>query len=43
MIPQTGPVLDYIATSSGLHTFTLTVTDPGGLTHTATQQVTVLP
>ena len=29
--------------SSGSHMFTLTVTDPGGLTHTATQQVTVLP
>ena len=42
VIPQTGPVVDYIAASSGVHTFTLTVTDPGGLTHTVTQQVTVL-
>jgi prepilin-type N-terminal cleavage/methylation domain-containing protein len=43
VIPQTGPVVDYIATSSGPHTITLTVTDPGGLTHTTTQPVTVVP
>jgi prepilin-type N-terminal cleavage/methylation domain-containing protein len=42
VMPQTGPVVDYIAASSGSHTFTLTVTDPGGLTQTTTQTVTVL-
>jgi prepilin-type N-terminal cleavage/methylation domain-containing protein len=43
VIPQSGPVVDYIATSSGPHTFTLTVADPGGLTHTSTQSVSVMP
>jgi type II secretory pathway component PulJ len=39
-LPQTGPVVDYVATS-GVHTFTLTVTDIGGLTDTTSQTVTV--
>jgi prepilin-type N-terminal cleavage/methylation domain-containing protein len=37
---QTAPVVDYV-TTAGSHTFTLTVTDLGGLTDTTTQTVTV--
>jgi type II secretory pathway component PulJ len=40
-LPQTGAVVDYVAPGSGSHTFTLTVTDNGGLTSTTTQTVTV--
>lgn len=43
MLPQTGPVVDYIAPSSGSRTFTLTVTDGGALTDTATTSVMVQP
>jgi type II secretory pathway component PulJ len=42
VLTSTSPTLDYIAPSAGSHTFTLTVTDPGGLTSTATQTVTVV-
>lgn len=37
---QSAPVVDYV-TTAGTHTFTLTVTDLGGLTDTTTQTVTV--
>jgi hypothetical protein len=43
VIPNTGAVVDYVAATAGAHTFTLTVTDRGGLTHTVSQSVTVLP
>jgi type II secretory pathway pseudopilin PulG len=43
VIPNTTPVVDYVAATTGIHTFTLTVTDRGGLTSTTTQDVTVLP
>lgn len=43
MIPQNGPVVDYVATTGGTHTFSLTVTDRGGLTATTTQTITVQP
>ena len=39
-LTQTSPIVDYVATT-GPHTFTLTVTDSGGLTATATQTVDV--
>ena len=42
-LPQTGAVVDYVAPSSGSRTFTLTVTDGGGLTDTATTSVMVQP
>jgi type II secretory pathway component PulJ len=41
-VPATGSLVNYQAPSAGSHTFTLTVTDPGGLTSTATCQVSVL-
>lgn len=41
VLPQTGPVVDYVAPSSGPRTFTLTVTDAGGLDDATTQTVTV--
>ncbi len=42
VIAQTSPVVDYVVTTTGTHTFTLTVTDRGGLSSTTTQTVTVL-
>jgi prepilin-type N-terminal cleavage/methylation domain-containing protein len=41
VLSQNSPVVDYVATTPGAHTFTLTVTDVGGLTDTTTQTVTV--
>ena len=41
VLTQTSPVVDYVASTSGPHTFTLTVTDAGGLTSTTTQTVDV--
>ena len=35
-LTQTGPVVDYVPATSGTHTFTLTVTDRGGLSDTTT-------
>jgi prepilin-type N-terminal cleavage/methylation domain-containing protein len=40
-LPQTGPVVDYVAPSTGNRTFTLTVKDGEGLTDTATTSVVV--
>jgi prepilin-type N-terminal cleavage/methylation domain-containing protein len=40
-LPQTGPVIDYVAATAGSHTFTLTVTDRGGLSSTVVSTVTV--
>ena len=41
VLTQTSPIVDYVAPTSGSHTFTLTVTDSGGLTSTTTQTVDV--
>ena len=41
VLSQTSPVVDYAAVTPGPHTFTLTVTDVGGLTSSTTQTVTV--
>ena len=41
LLTQSSPIVDYVAPSSGPHTFTLTVTDSGGLTSTTTQTVDV--
>jgi prepilin-type N-terminal cleavage/methylation domain-containing protein len=40
LMSQTSPVVEYVATA-GSHTFTLTVTDSGGLTSTSSQTITV--
>ena len=42
-IDKVTPVVDFVAPSAGDHTFTLTVTDRGGLTNSIDQLVTVLP
>jgi prepilin-type N-terminal cleavage/methylation domain-containing protein len=42
VLTQNGPVVDYVAPVDGTHTFTLTVSDPGGLTDTYQQTVEVL-
>lgn len=41
--PDARPVVDYIAPAPGPRTITLTVTDPGKLSRTVSQTVTVLP
>jgi type II secretory pathway pseudopilin PulG len=41
-IAAAGSLVDYASPTTGVHTFTVTATDPGGLTSQATCQVTVL-
>jgi type II secretory pathway component PulJ len=41
-IPETGSLITYVAPTTGSHTFTVTVTDPGGFSSSSSCQVNVL-